>query len=196
LDTKAVGSPVKSPSRDDQTISRVEIALEEIWQLNQTRLAQYIRNLCAIDREAFGGDAWVEENFVRMLPSKFVISRIAVSEGEPAGYLIGSKYGLNYAHIHRFAVLARFRKKGLGKKLLLSFEDACLRTGVTKITLESFLNRFEANSLYEQMEFRKLTGSELEDYLHLKGRDTPEGRGSGLPQVGTVLVYQKTLTST
>ena len=171
----------------------VRVSAVEIWQLDRSKLRKYVTKLCLIDKEAFGGNAWAQENFERILPCKSEISRIALCERKPVGYLIGSTYGHSYAQIHRFAVLSRFRKKGIGKKLLMSFEDACSRMAVSEITLESLVDRHGANCFYEQMGFMELSGSKLVRYLHGKGKDKLAQSYSGLSPLGKVLVYQKAL---
>lgn len=162
-----------------------------IWQLEKKRMKRHVRDLCLIDKNAFGVNAWVQQNFECVLPNKFELSRIALHDGRPVGYLIASRYGPRRAHIHRVAVHTRFRRKGIGTRLLRRFEDACLRRGITEITLESLTDRHNANSFYERMGFVKKEGKELVRYLKRKGKSEISQRYSGFCPTGNILVYYK-----
>jgi len=90
-----------------------------------------------IDRKTFFARAWAQGNFESVLLDKFELSKIALYQRTPIGFLIASRYGRRYAHIHRLVVLSRFRREGVGTKLLKHCEDACIGAGIAEITLES-----------------------------------------------------------
>ena len=164
-----------------------------IRRLNRKRVRRHLQDLCLIDKEAFGMEAWAEQNFERVLSSKFEFSRIAFHKRRPVAYLVASRYGCSRAHIHRLVVLLSFRRKGIGVKLCRSFESDCLKLGITEITLESTNDRYDANCFYERMGFRTISGSELIEYIRHKGKNSDVERYSGLSPQGVVRVYRKQL---
>ena len=166
-----------------------------IQPLTQDRTKQYMQELCLIDKEAFGGNAWTAQNFELQIPGKFVLSRIAIEMSGPVGYLIGSRYARGTAHIHRVAVLVSLRRTGVGAKLLGSFETACLGIAVTDVTLESLTGRDAANLFYESMGYSRISGQELVRYLREKGKTADQERYLGPHSEGQACVYHKMLTA-
>jgi len=147
-----------------------------------------------IDRKTFFASAWIQRNFECVLLGKFELSRIALHQRRPIGFLIASRYGRRHAHIHRLAVLSRFRREGIGAKLLKRFEDACLSAGITEITLESLDDRVDANNFYERMGFMRTSGERLLRYLKRKKKTEIAQRYSEISPLGNVRVYSKNLT--
>lgn len=163
-------------------------------QLDCNKIQRYWQALCLIDKNVFGNDFWTRENFERRLPSKPELSRVALFERKVLGYLIASRYTDRCAHIHRLAVSDDFRRKGIGTRLLRSFERACLRIGVKHVTLESLRSRNDANRFYERMGFRRISGEELLDYLGRKAKVNDMQRYFGASSAGESLVYSKLMT--
>jgi ribosomal protein S18 acetylase RimI-like enzyme len=168
------------------------VARETILKLDEEKLERFVDDLCLVDREIFTENAWVRENFERPLPNKFDLSMIALHTGKLVGYLIASTYGPGYAHVHRFVVVSDLRRKGLGTKLLLRFEDACLKSSLSNITLESLVDRYEANGFYERMGFKRISSEDLVRYVDLKGKT--EIAHTFSPN-GKVIVYNKQLVT-
>jgi len=152
-----------------------------------------MQELCLIDKEAFGGNAWTAQNFELQIPGKFVLSRIAIEMSGPVGYLIGSRYARGTAHIHRVAVLVSLRRRGVGAKLLGSFETACLGIRATDVTLESLTGRDAANLFYESMGYSRISGQELVRYLREKRKTADQARYLGPRNEGQACVYHKML---
>jgi len=146
-----------------------------------------------IDKESFGNEAWAQQNFERTLPGKFVLSRVALHKGRPIGYLIASRYHLGFGHIHRLTVRSTFKRKGIGSRLLKSFERDCVKNGMAEITLESLKGRDEANRFYERNGFVTISRERLENYLKAKGKIADAERYSGFSPSGQSLVYIKSL---
>jgi len=164
-----------------------------IRRLDQRRVKRYLQDLCSIDKEAFGTGAWSEENFERVLPGKFELSRVVFHKTKPVGYLVASRYDRSRAHIHRLAVSFSVRRKRIGVKLCRSLENECLRQGIAEITLESTNDRYEANCFYERVGFRTISGLELKEYVKHKEKTSDAERYSGLSPQGAALVYRKQL---
>ena len=128
-----------------------------------------------------------------MLPSKFQLSRVALHNSIPIGYLIGSRCDGKWGHIHRIVVFLSFQRKGIATKLLDRFEDVCLAVGIAELTLESLVTRDAANAFYERTGFTRVSGGRLVEYLERKGKTEMKHRYVGLSAQGDVIVYGKRL---
>lgn len=164
-----------------------------IWQLDRNRMRRHVDRLCLIDREAFGEEAWGRDNFCRMLPSKFQLSRVALRHAIPIGYLIGSRYDGKWGHIHRFVVSSSFQREEVASRLLDRFEDVCLAVGIAELTLESLVTRDAANIFYERTGFTRVSGGRLVEYLERKGKTEMKQRYVEPSARGDVIVYGKRL---
>jgi ribosomal protein S18 acetylase RimI-like enzyme len=166
-----------------------------ILPLDINRTRRYLEALCQIDREAFGKESWARKNFEHPLPSKFELSRVALFEERPVGYLIAATYGGEYVHIYRLVVSSALRRKGIGAGLLRSFEHACLEIGRhLGVTLESLRSRGDANHFYEQMGFKTISGEQLLDYLRRRERLNIKQEYHEISSQGESLVYFKPIT--
>jgi len=152
-----------------------------------------VDRLCLIDREAFGEKAWGRENFCRVFPCKFQLSRVALRNQVPIGYLIGSRYERKWGHIHRLVVSSPFQRKGIAAKLVRRFEEACLARRIAMLTLESHISGDAANAFYEHIGFARLSEGELVSYLERKRRTDMRQRYAGLSAQGALIVYGKRL---
>jgi len=171
----------------------VGTSIDAIWQLDRNRLRRHVDRLCLIDREAFGEQAWGRDSFCRLLPGKFQLSRIALHNSIPIGYLIGSRYDSKWSHIHRIVVASSFHRKGIATRLLERFEDACLAVEIAELTLESLVTRDAANAFYERTGFTRVSGGRLVEYLERKGKTEMKHRYVGPSDQGDVIVYGKRL---
>jgi len=165
-----------------------------IQQLDEKSAKRHLLDLCLIDREAFGVNAWTEENLLLPLADKFLLSRVALCDGRVSGYVIASRYGSGQAHIHRVVVSGAFRRQGIVTRLLTSLENACSRMGVSELTLESADDRRAANCFYERMKFTRLSGESLAKYLNDRGKVPRAHEYSGSSSQGHIHVYGKMLT--
>jgi ribosomal-protein-alanine N-acetyltransferase len=123
-----------------------------------------------IDRESFGEEAWDAEQFVVPRPGKYTLSRVALLDSRPIGYLIASIDSATSAHVHRFAVDLEKRGVGVGSSLMESLlSDEALKS-CEYVTLESTIGRREANALYRRHGFARLSRREVAPYLRERGR--------------------------
>lgn len=165
-----------------------------IQQLDEKSAKLHLLDLCLIDKEAFGVNAWTEENLLLPLADKFLLSRVALCDGRVSGYVIASSYGSGQAHVHRVVVSGAFRRRGIASRLLTSLENACSRMGISELTLESADDRHAANCFYERMRFTRLSGENLAKYLNGRGKVPITHEYSGSSSQGHIHVYGKMLT--
>ncbi|MEZ5924624.1 MAG: GNAT family N-acetyltransferase [Hyphomicrobiaceae bacterium] len=93
-------------------------------------------------------------------PSNFIF--LAVNDAEPAGYLFGEliergESSITYAHrvvyVHHLAVDSRFRRQGLGSKLLGAAEEIAREHGISAIALDTWSFNRNAGQFFEQAGF-------------------------------------------
>lgn len=74
----------------------------------------------------------------------------------PAGYVLGSMV-CGEAELYRIAVSEKFRRQGLGERLLASFIEKCREKGGEKIFLEVRSRNTPAISLYKKAGFEEIS---------------------------------------
>lgn len=83
------------------------------------------------------------------------IKEIAIYLKNEQNKIIGGGFGRGWGEIYegqRLWVADEFRKSGLGKRILLAFEQAVLERGGRKIILETY--SFQARPFYEKLGYR------------------------------------------
>jgi ribosomal protein S18 acetylase RimI-like enzyme len=96
--------------------------------------------LLKIELQAFKQSHWSAEHFEMKLPHKNLLSFVAYSGETIVGFIAGSSYYLNNcltSHINRIAINEDYRGQGVGKRLLLHFENASKILDISNCTLES-----------------------------------------------------------
>lgn len=130
---------------------------------------KHLNEILLLDKLFFRDDAWREENFLRRLPSKGRLSKVAVLGDALVGYMIGSAYHRR-GHIHRLVVNPVLQRMGVGTKLLTAFSKECHKLGLEEVTAEASSGNVAPNRFYMERGFRRLEGEGLEQYLVQKGR--------------------------
>jgi ribosomal-protein-alanine N-acetyltransferase len=77
---------------------------------------------------------------------------IAEKNGQPVGYILAT-HTHNNGHIISIAVHPSVRRKGIGKKLLTTLEEALNKLGVTLLRLEVRKSNILAQHFYEELDF-------------------------------------------
>lgn len=99
-------------------------------------------------REARSRDSGAQEAIAQVIQAPVVL--VADHEGNIVGVLRGSP-----GRLHSLFVAASHQGRGIGRRLVQQFEEACLQEGSTKITLASSLY---AVPFYLALGYRKSTG--------------------------------------
>jgi ribosomal protein S18 acetylase RimI-like enzyme len=95
---------------------------------------------------------------VRLAKQRSPLFLAAYHDGKPAGFIIGGVDApfQKSVHIYKFIVDGRYRKMGIGGRLINAFIDVAAGAGFHDCRLEVRMDNEGAISLYEKMEFKRL----------------------------------------
>ena len=154
----------------------------------KVNISKYIDELVQLETLCFDdGEAWTKENFLLDLPQKGRLSKLAISEGNLIGYLIGSSYpNQRKAHWHRSATHPDYRRAKVFTKLHEEFFKECVKLGIEGVTAEARNSATATRNFYSKRGYRPLKGTELKNYLSQKSKEEQiilfnndiEGRGA------------------
>lgn len=107
----------------------------------------------AIEQEAFTSP-WSEAAFYNELTNnQFAYYTVVECEGDVIGY--GGMWAIvEEAHVTNIAISSRYRRKGIGTRLLHSMQETALLLGMKNMTLEVRISNLAAQSIYEKLGFR------------------------------------------
>lgn len=114
-----------------------------------------VKDVAAIDRECFTGEAWTESLFREEIGESskyyavFSVDNVVVGFGAYA-------HILDEGHILNIAVKPSCQQKGFGKKILEKMISHGKENGINAFTLEVRVSNFRARALYERMGFRNV----------------------------------------
>ena len=94
------------------------------------------------EREAY--HPWVFIEILSLAPELFIV---AECNNEVVGYAMGLPEG-EHCHLISIAVAPDMRRRGLGRRLLREFEEACRKLGLKKVKLEVKETNVAAINLY------------------------------------------------
>lgn len=97
-------------------------------------------------------DSWSENGIVETIRQKNTCCLAAEKDGQILGYLL-AYLAADEAEIARIGVLKEVRRQGIAEKMLESFEQICIKTGVKKILLDVRESNDVARKLYEKRGF-------------------------------------------
>ena len=109
----------------------------------------------SLETECFS-DPWSITAVENQLKSGSCIYIITEESGVPCGYALGSII-CGEAELYRIAVSDKFRKKGIGGKLLEEFTNECRLRNGEKIFLEVRSRNIPAISLYKKAGFEEIS---------------------------------------
>ena len=121
--------------------------------------------LYEIEVECFGDYAFSKPQLKCCLSSPNFLTLAVLAEEKPVGFLIGSMERLNQesmGHIYTLDVKFEFRRKGLGTKLLATFEQTLAQSSVKTFCLEVSINNTAAKKLYLKAGYK--VHERLKDY--------------------------------
>ena len=101
-------------------------------------------------------DPWSITAVENQLKSESCIYIITEENGIPCGYALGSII-CGEAELYRIAVSDKFRRRGLGEKLLSRFTEKCTEREGEKIFLEVRSRNIPAITLYKKAGFEEIS---------------------------------------
>ncbi len=113
--------------------------------------------LYTIEVECFGNEAFSKRKIEQSIKSSDFINLVAVSNGQPAGFIIGYIETLkdkNQGHIYTLDVKPKYRQKGIGFGLLEAAERFFVQNGVDSCHLEVKADNMPARRLYMKHGYR------------------------------------------
>lgn len=111
--------------------------------------------------------SWTPERVAASVRSSIAIAAVARDSDRITGFGI-MRYGDDEAHLDLFGVADRYRRLGVGRRLLQWLEKPALVAGVSSVFLEVRASNRGAQAFYERLGYRKL-GS-IENYY--QGRES------------------------
>lgn len=114
----------------------------------------HIPELSVIEKECFS-TPWSEKALSDEVTNSHGRFLVAFCDDEISGY-IGAHNIVGEVYITNVAVAKRFRRMGIGEKLIKSLIDLCKEEGAEFITLEVRESNIPAINLYEKMNFNKV----------------------------------------
>lgn len=122
--------------------------------LTRTALASRMKELVALDGEAFG-DGWREVEFFVDLPGKWELSWFVLDDrGHVAGFLVASLKPAGI-HVHRLVVARALRSRGLGRELLNVVAEEAVVRGISTVTLKVAHSNEGARRFYGNLGFEE-----------------------------------------
>jgi len=81
---------------------------------------------------------------------------VAVIGEELVGYVVGAKRGFDSGHVISIAVKPKWRRRGIGSKLMKTLLDTFKERGLKRAFLEVAVSNKEAIAFYETLGFKKI----------------------------------------
>ena len=108
-----------------------------------------IDDICVIEQECFGKDAWNKN----MLQSEYDGGSVffGIKQNGVVVAYICARLIIDEADINNVAVLPAFRKQGMAQQLITALVGYCMQRGIKKFTLEVNANNVPAKNLYAKM---------------------------------------------
>lgn len=114
----------------------------------------HISELAIIEKECFS-TPWSEKALSDEVENSHARFLVAFCDGEISGY-IGAHNIVGEVYITNVAVAKKFRRMGVGEKLIKALVDLCEKEGAEFITLEVRESNSPAIKLYEKTGFQKV----------------------------------------
>ena len=112
-----------------------------------------LETLYKIEKECFTHEAFSKEQIAHFLKASNAVSLMAQVDGETAGFITGliEQYGkTRIGHIYTIDVASRYRRIGVGLKLLEEMEKDFIKKGAEACFLEVRFNNLAARKLYRK----------------------------------------------
>jgi ribosomal-protein-alanine N-acetyltransferase len=115
--------------------------------------------LYTIERECFTSEAFTKEHIAYLLESADAVNLVAKANHEIAGFIVGmiENYGrVTVGHVYTIDVALKYRRAGVGLRLLEELEHVFLERGVKTSYLEVRIDNKAARELYGKKGYTEL----------------------------------------
>lgn len=139
----------------------------KIVPLDKKMIAENIDRLIEIDSVIIDEECvWTIDNFLMDLNHKWDYSHAVLSNDQIVGFVVCSVKEGNL-HIHRLAILSKYRGKMIGSRLLDCVCRLCAKRGLKCVTLQVKKFNIDAQRFYERHGFDKMASNES-NYVYRK----------------------------
>ncbi|MGH9452915.1 MAG: GNAT family N-acetyltransferase [Terriglobia bacterium] len=112
--------------------------------------------LLKIDGQCFApGIAYSREELAGFIEHPDSQTWVAEENGEVAGFLVATRVQARRLHIVTLDVVERWRRRGVGRALMLATDDLAHREKRSVISLETAEDNLPAQTFYHELGFRK-----------------------------------------
>jgi ribosomal-protein-alanine N-acetyltransferase len=101
------------------------------------------------------GWSWVPSRIARHVRSEESVVLVAQRRAQIAGFAI-MRFGVEQGHLDLLAVRPKYRRAGLGRKMVVWLEESALTAGVSVIYLEVRAGNDAALAFYEALGYRRI----------------------------------------
>jgi ribosomal-protein-alanine acetyltransferase len=118
-----------------------------------------LETLYKIEKECFTHEAFSKEQISYFLKASNAVSLVAQVNGETAGFIMGliEQYGKSrIGHIYTIDVAPKYRRIGVGLRLLEEIEKDFIKKGAETCFLEVRINNLAARKLYQKLGYTEL----------------------------------------
>ena len=112
-----------------------------------------LETLYQIERECFTIEAFSKQHIVYLLENPNAVSLVAQINSEIAGFIVGLTHRLDKmitGHVYTLDVAVKYRRKGVGLRLLDELERIFVKRGAKICSLEARVDNVAARELYRK----------------------------------------------
>ena len=130
-----------------------------------------IEDDCFFHDDNFSDERWLAENYIAEYDGKWKLSQIAFNENEEVvGAYVVTTIG-DYCHANRLIVSSKFRRCGVGNRLMDALIDATKKEGLLGLINFVHYDNKKSLCLLEKTGWTLCKGEQLRYFAKLKGRE-------------------------
>ena len=139
---------------------------ERTIALTRAQVHAHLATLLRLDAGT-PGEPWRAEHWLADAPWKWRLSRLVLDGARPVAFLVASRKP-DALHVHRIAVDATMRRRGIAETLIRALAERALRERVESLSLKVLETNEPALALYARLGFRAVHS--VDHTLQLRAR--------------------------
>jgi ribosomal-protein-alanine N-acetyltransferase len=155
---------------------------ERTVALTRAQVHAHLPALLRLDAET-PGEPWRAEHWLADAPWKWRLSRLVLDGARPVGFLVASRKP-DALHVHRIAVDASMRRRGIAETLIRALAERALRERVEALSLKVQETNEPALALYARLGFRAVHSADRTLQLRARAADVAAHAPSSLTPPG------------